>query len=58
MDDDGGDGEFTAQVTATIETLYELAPGTVLGTAQRKTRAALRRKGGTHATTFVYRMRP
>jgi hypothetical protein len=57
MDDDGGDGEFTDPVTATIETLYELAPGTFLGTAQ-KTRTALRRKGGMRTTTFVYRMRP
>jgi hypothetical protein len=56
MDDDGGDGAFTEEVTDTIRTLYQLAPGTFLGTA-RRVRSGLRRSGATRTATFVYPVR-
>jgi hypothetical protein len=35
MDDDGGNGQFNAEVTETIQDLYALAPGTFVGRGER-----------------------
>ena len=52
MDDDGGDGSFTSEVTQMIRDLYSLAPGTVV--ASQRTRATEQRIGSLRRVTITY----
>ena len=56
MDDDGGDGSFTPEVTRMIRDLYALPPGTAV--AAQKRRGTELRSGGRRSMTFVYPVRP
>jgi hypothetical protein len=52
MDPDGGDGRFTEEVTGTIQALYALAPGTLIGVPPQPSTAE-RRAGGRSVITIV-----
>ncbi len=52
MDPDGGNGQFTAEVTDTIRDLYSFPPGTAV--AAEKPRVTELRSGGRHSVTIIY----
>ena len=56
MDDDGGNGEITPQVSQMFRDLYSLAPGTVISD-QRTKPLVERRRGGRNVMTFIHPVR-
>ena len=56
MDDDGGNGEITSQVSQMFRDLYSLAPGTIIS-AERRRPLVERRAGGRTVMTFIHPVR-